>query len=418
MVQIKADMEAHLKAKKKHAQNAVTKNKSISNVTDYERLTEDGDLLFDGEGNKYNGKAIKYYESGNKEFEINVIDGYAQGMMTGFYEDGEKKYELNFVDGKGQGKKNGFYKSGKKYYEVNFIDNLAQGNMTVFYENGNIKEIIIFKDNKLVSNKKESVEEEKRLNAKEETKYSNLLQKEKSKNIKSTEDKWDKYFFGNQWRNFPNHTCDFQGGSYRIYYKSNGVFGSGGKRGREIVLGGTNLSSLEPMRHFYGFRDDGGLNWTGKRYAGGGYNEQIYMIDNNTIKVQSNIQRGNDALWEKDGNVKTLKACTVEINSPAQKQLTKKTGARDNTGINDGIAGTYCNTGRGMLLNPILVMRQQGIPIDSALDVASSFRRDNKRLYGVLRASIYEIYANPAGMEGMLHDGRWYNACVEEVRGY
>ena len=82
----------------------------------------------------YNKEVIEYvkgekvhhtiwYENGQKESNINYIDGQPEGEQAKWYEDGQKKYECNVVSGKLDGLLSVWYENGQKHIES-----------TVFYQ--------------------------------------------------------------------------------------------------------------------------------------------------------------------------------------------------------------------------------------------------------------------------------------------
>lgn len=62
--------------------------------------------------------------------------------------------------------------------------------------------------------------------------------------------------------------------------------------------------------------------------------------------------------------------------------------------------------------------RQQGIPINSTKDMASSAFDLDVNLYRFLISSIEAIYQNPEGAAVALKDGSLSASCVQQVRGF
>ena len=62
--------------------------------------------------------------------------------------------------------------------------------------------------------------------------------------------------------------------------------------------------------------------------------------------------------------------------------------------------------------------RQQGIPINSTKDMASSAFDLDVNLYRFLIASIEAIYQNPEGAAVSLRDGSLAASCAQQVRGF
>ena len=77
----------------------------------------------------FTGKAVSYYENGQKKEETNYKDGKLHRTGTQWYKDGQKKAEFNIIDGKLHGTY--WYKSGQKREEVNYKDDMRYGTSSV-----------------------------------------------------------------------------------------------------------------------------------------------------------------------------------------------------------------------------------------------------------------------------------------------
>ena len=81
--------------------------------------------------------------------------------------------------------------------------------------------------------------------------------------------------------------------------------------------------------------------------------------------------------------------------------------------ISDDICASYM-----AIVSQGLQMRQQGIPIDSALSMTDSAYNVNPSLYSVLQSSIAFVYSNPQDAARALDDGTLVKACAKAVRGF
>ena len=70
----------------------------------------------------YSGKAVKYLENGQKDFEVTLKNGKADGKATEWYENGQKGFEGTFKDGELIGKLTYWYENGQKGSEGTFKD--------------------------------------------------------------------------------------------------------------------------------------------------------------------------------------------------------------------------------------------------------------------------------------------------------
>ena len=73
-------------------------------------------------GSPYTGKAINYYENGQKRRERNYKDGKEDGLCTEWYQNGQKFVEENYKDGKLDGLMIGYNKDGTGGYRRTYKD--------------------------------------------------------------------------------------------------------------------------------------------------------------------------------------------------------------------------------------------------------------------------------------------------------
>ena len=70
----------------------------------------------------YSGKAVKYLENGQKDFEVTLKNGKADGLWTAWDENGQKREEGTFKDGERIGKLTYWYENGQKQLEDTYKD--------------------------------------------------------------------------------------------------------------------------------------------------------------------------------------------------------------------------------------------------------------------------------------------------------
>ena len=88
-----------------------------------DELVERDDIWHSKDTNKpYSGKAVKYLENGQKEFEVTLKNGERNGKLTYWYENGQKREEGTFKDGILDGKVTYWYENGQKGSEGTFKD--------------------------------------------------------------------------------------------------------------------------------------------------------------------------------------------------------------------------------------------------------------------------------------------------------
>lgn len=76
---------------------------------------------------------------------------------------------------------------------------------------------------------------------------------------------------------------------------------------------------------------------------------------------------------------------------------------------------------RGLYVNMVkhmLYLQENGIPIESAHDVIDDVVLDDPNAYLFLRATLLEIYKNPAYIEKILRDGTWVEKCSEAITDF
>ena len=70
----------------------------------------------------FTGRAVGFFENGQKRYEENYKNGKKHGFATKWYENGQKMSEENYKDGKEDGLSSFWYKNGQKNAEGNYKD--------------------------------------------------------------------------------------------------------------------------------------------------------------------------------------------------------------------------------------------------------------------------------------------------------
>ena len=98
----------------------------------------------------YGGKAIYYYETGEKEKEEHRTNTKIEGLHKTFYKSGKLKIVKSYEKGVEQGEYNSFYESGANYIKFNYINGNIEGDWVAYHESGSLEQTV-----KYVNNKKE-----------------------------------------------------------------------------------------------------------------------------------------------------------------------------------------------------------------------------------------------------------------------
>ena len=93
-------------------------------------------------------KIISYYENGNKEEEVFVINELFDGEAFKYYPSGKLRNKSFFKDGKREGESLTYYENGKLKKKILYKNGMKNGIAIVYYENGMIEEKAYFVDDK------------------------------------------------------------------------------------------------------------------------------------------------------------------------------------------------------------------------------------------------------------------------------
>ncbi|WP_320950414.1 phosphatidylinositol-4-phosphate 5-kinase [Fusobacterium sp.] len=94
-------------------------------------------------------KIISYYENGNKEEEVFVINELFDGEAFKYYPSGKLRNKLFFKDGKKEGESLSYYENGKLKKKILYKNGVRNGEAAEYYESGIIKQKAYFINDKL-----------------------------------------------------------------------------------------------------------------------------------------------------------------------------------------------------------------------------------------------------------------------------
>jgi len=85
--------------------------------------------------NKLHGKDIAWYKNGQKMWEKEYKDNKKQGKSISWYENGQKWWEVDYLNGQCHGKGLRWHKNGQKYWETDYLNGQRHGKGLRWYEN-------------------------------------------------------------------------------------------------------------------------------------------------------------------------------------------------------------------------------------------------------------------------------------------
>ena len=94
-------------------------------------------------------KIISYYENGNKEEEVFVINELFDGEAFKYYPSGKLRNKSFFKDGKREGESLTYYENGKLKKKILYKNGVRNGEASEYYESGIIKQKAYFINDKL-----------------------------------------------------------------------------------------------------------------------------------------------------------------------------------------------------------------------------------------------------------------------------
>jgi hypothetical protein len=81
------------------------------------------------------------------------------------------------------------------------------------------------------------------------------------------------------------------------------------------------------------------------------------------------------------------------------------------------IARGFCQSHLG-LIDVVLGIRMNGMPISIAEDAVDSTFKVDRRLWSVMRATVRLTYSDPKRLGEKLRSGEWINTCASYLQGY
>ena len=115
-----------------------------------ELLENNGRMYEPGHEEPYTGKYVIYFESGQKRYEGNFLNGKMDGKQIKWHGNGQKSYEANFKHGKQEGPYIFWYENGQKSYEANYKKGKEDGIVTSWDREGNITKTEILENRKVI----------------------------------------------------------------------------------------------------------------------------------------------------------------------------------------------------------------------------------------------------------------------------
>lgn len=105
---------------------------------EYEKLQKRGDEVFYvvNEEKPFTGKAVSYFDNGQKEAEIMIKKGIINGVTTKWFYNGQKREEIEYQDGVMSGLHKTWFDNGQIESEENYKNDIIHGNSVYWYENG------------------------------------------------------------------------------------------------------------------------------------------------------------------------------------------------------------------------------------------------------------------------------------------
>ena len=124
-------------------------NTSMANEVS-ELLENNGRMYEPGHEEPYTGKYVIYFESAQKRYEGNFLNGKMDGKQIRWHENGQKSYEANFKHGKQEGPYIFWHENGQKSYEANYKKGKEDGVVTSWDRKGNITKTEILENGKVI----------------------------------------------------------------------------------------------------------------------------------------------------------------------------------------------------------------------------------------------------------------------------
>ena len=95
----------------------------------------------------------EYYPNGKLKSVLNYKKGQLEGIALYYYENGTLKERVNYRKGKRERTGTTYYESGKLKEEITYVNGMRE-NVKLYSEDGNLISESLYKDDKLVEEKK------------------------------------------------------------------------------------------------------------------------------------------------------------------------------------------------------------------------------------------------------------------------
>ena len=95
----------------------------------------------------------EYYPNGKLKSVLNYKKGQLEGIALYYYENGTLKERVNYRKGKRERTGTTYYETGKLKEEITYVNGMRE-NVKLYSEDGNLISESIYKDDKLVEEKK------------------------------------------------------------------------------------------------------------------------------------------------------------------------------------------------------------------------------------------------------------------------
>ena len=104
-------------------------------LVDPEIVERDGIVYLAGSTEPLTADIVVFFEDGQLENQLTVIDGKPEGLGRKWHENGQLAREANFFNGKVEGLSRYWYKNGQLENEINYVNGEREGLSRSWYEN-------------------------------------------------------------------------------------------------------------------------------------------------------------------------------------------------------------------------------------------------------------------------------------------
>ena len=126
--------------------NALAEEAPAVHFTELEMKGRGFSFVFYYNDQPYTGKAIDYFDNGQKKYEGTFKEGKDHGEATRWYESGQIKSQTNMIEGKLHGTITEWYENGQKRWEGQYQNGKLHGTQLKWHDNGQQSQERIYKD--------------------------------------------------------------------------------------------------------------------------------------------------------------------------------------------------------------------------------------------------------------------------------